>query len=274
METKQTLTLINEVQTDGHSPLKFLCDDYEIYYCKYRSGRSLNSQEVDCLFYEIVCNKLLNHLNIPTPQIALITIVIDSFAKEKVFYNKKYCKAGAIYLGSKEVSDSDILQSLSVIGNKNDFKKLSSPYDFFKIAMFDLWVNNADRGRNENYNILLKGTVDGLKYYAFDHAFCFGGLDLLRVFNPTQEISTQDRLITSRYFKSILPYLDKQTCINIVDNFLSLQANEINQCISDAFHACPLAWQIPAQIIERTSLYLLDQNRVNQIKNIMLSALT
>lgn len=75
--------------------------DLEIYYCKYRSGRSLNAQEIDCLFYEIICSKLLNQLNIPTPELVLVTISADSFVKDKLIYNKKFCKSGAIYLGSK-----------------------------------------------------------------------------------------------------------------------------------------------------------------------------
>jgi hypothetical protein len=74
-----TVTLLEEIPTDGHSPMKFLCDDGMIYYCKYRSGYSLNAGEIDFLVYEIVCHYLLKGLEIPTPEIALVTLRKDSY---------------------------------------------------------------------------------------------------------------------------------------------------------------------------------------------------
>ncbi len=94
---KNTITLLEEIPTYGHSPLKFLCDDYEIYYCKYRSGISLNQQEIDCLFYELLCHFLLLKLTIPTPELVLVNINQGSFKKEQLNYDKKYCKAGALF---------------------------------------------------------------------------------------------------------------------------------------------------------------------------------
>jgi hypothetical protein len=64
-----TQLLIAEIPTDGHSPMYFLCDDGNFYYCKYRT--QFKRSELDCLVYEMVCHHLLRRLQIPTPDIAL-----------------------------------------------------------------------------------------------------------------------------------------------------------------------------------------------------------
>ena len=63
-----TELLLAEIPTDGHSPLKFSCDDGNIYYCKYLN--SMNRLEINFLAYEIIANRLLGRLDIPTPEIA------------------------------------------------------------------------------------------------------------------------------------------------------------------------------------------------------------
>lgn len=266
MQKLKTLTLIEEVGTDGHSPLKFQCEDLEVYYAKYRSGISLKAEEIDCLFYEIVCNKLLNALEIPSPQLAIIEIAENSFRKEQLNKHKKFCKVGALYLGSKEIKNADVVQTISPIQNKRSFKQLINPYDLVKIALFDLWVNNCDRGRNENYNLLFQNTNIGIKYYAFDHAFCFGGLAHLRILNANLPFSTADKLYKSSYFRKILPYLDKQKTKIIVDNFISLLPNEINHIILQAYNDCPETWQIPVSVKERVFDFLTQQSRIDHVK--------
>jgi hypothetical protein len=266
MQTLKTQTLIEEIGTDGHSPLKFLCEDFEIYYTKYRSGISLKGEEIDCLFYEIVCQKLLNALKIPTPDLAIIEISENSFRKEQLNKHKKFCKVGALYLGSKEIKNADLVQSVAPIQNRRVFKTLTNPYDLVKIALFDLWVNNCDRGRNNNYNLLIQHNGKDTTFYAFDHAFCFGGLEHLRIFNNQFPFNTLDKFHKSSYFKKILPFLNKQKAKNIVDNFISLQSNEINLIISEAFEDCPEKWQIPFSLKERVFKFLTEPSRLNLVK--------
>lgn len=264
MQTLKTLTLIEEIGTDGHSPLKFLCEDLEVYYAKFRSGVSLKADEIDCLFYELLCKKLLDALKVPTPDLAIIEIAANSFKKEQLDKHKKFCKPGALYLGAKEIKNVDVVQSISPIQNKRVFNQLHNPYDLVEIALFDLWVNNCDRGRNDNYNLLLQH--NNLKYYAFDHAFCFGGLAHLRMFHAGLPFGTQDKFYSSSYFRKILPFLDKHKAKKIVDNFISLSSDEINQIISQAYDDCPEKWQIPVSIKERVLDFLLEPSRINLVK--------
>ena len=96
----ESTILIQELETDGHSPLKFLCSDGKVYYVKYRSGKSFDKTEINCLVYEMVCTRLLQLLGIPTPDLALVTVRTDSIAPGQVKINKRYIKDGIIGIGS------------------------------------------------------------------------------------------------------------------------------------------------------------------------------
>jgi len=60
--------LIEEIDTDGHSPMKFICSDNAMYFVKYRSGKSLDKKEINCLVFEMICTKILQQLHIPVPK--------------------------------------------------------------------------------------------------------------------------------------------------------------------------------------------------------------
>lgn len=268
-----TFTLLEELGTDGHSPLKFMCEDDHIYYCKYRTGRSLDKNEIDCLFYEIASNRLLKGLEIPTPELTLVKIAEDSFIPKDLKYHKKFCKPGVIYLGSKHIDNSDLVQGVLPISSKREFKQIENPYDLIKIALFDLWVDNCDRGRDENYNLLISVDGKSKKFYAFDHAFCFGGLDQLRMFHADLPSNHANKLINSLYFKKFSSFLDKNKCKEIVDNFLFLQPDEAEHVILDAYDDCPQEWGIPFALVQRMISFLTHKERNRMIKQSMLSVI-
>ena len=74
---KHTELFLRETKTDGHAPLVFMCNDLNIYYCKYL--KSFKKEEITCLAYEVVANKLLLKLGVPTPDIAAITVSENHF---------------------------------------------------------------------------------------------------------------------------------------------------------------------------------------------------
>lgn len=196
----RTKYLIEEIKTDGHNPMRFLCSDGEIYFCKYRN--QLDKTELDCLVYEIVCHFLLKRLNIPTPDIALAIIEKDSYDINKLKANKKYISPETICFASKEAVNTVLVTGIQDIAGKKHLRKFENIYDLLKIALFDIWVDNQDRGNGskENYNLLLQSiqvfdeftNKKSTKYrwLAFDHAFAFGGLNNLRIFNETLSPST------------------------------------------------------------------------------------
>jgi hypothetical protein len=141
-----------------------------MYFVKYRSGKSLDKNEINCLVFEIVCTSLLQQLNVPVPEQALVTINENSYAPGQLVVNKKYIKQGVIAWGSKEIIRADLVKEIEQVKKKTEFNKLLNPNDLIRIAIFDLWVDNADR-HTENYNLLVKMQEGKLKIIAIDHAF-------------------------------------------------------------------------------------------------------
>jgi len=169
----ETKILIEELETDGHSPMKFICSDGAVYYVKYRSGKSMDKTEINCLVFEMVCTKLLQRLHIPVPEQALVTINAESYVPGQLKTNKKYIRDGIIAWGSKEITQTDLIKEIEQIQKKKDFNKLLNPDDLIRIAIFDLWVDNADR-HSGNYNLLVKMEDGKLAIITIDHAFSFG----------------------------------------------------------------------------------------------------
>ena len=176
MEKINTISLIQELDTDGHSPMEFICSNGSVYYVKYRSGKSFDKREINCLVFEMICTKLLKALSTPTPEQALVTITPDSYFKHQLKANRRTLKDGIIAWGSKQIEQADIVKGIELLLKQKEFNRYSNPSDLIKIAIFDLWTDNVDR-HSENYNLLVGVEDKKLKIIAIDHAFAFGGLN-------------------------------------------------------------------------------------------------
>ena len=278
-----TTWLNEEVDTDGHSPMHFQCDDGNFYYCKYRT--QFKRTELDCLVYEIVCHYLLKRLHVPTPDIALAVIEKGSYDIKKLKRNKRYIEQGIICFASKEVTNSALVTGIQSFSKKSQVNKFENIYDLLKIAMFDLWIENVDRGRGsmENYNLLIqsiqvqneetKEVRDKLRWIAFDHAFAFGGTDNLRIFNQTMLPSLSFKLIESQYFKSVKKYFNPVDYENIVEFFLDLQRYELEAIIQSIFKQLPAEWETPKNLGDRIVTFLSDPGRIRSVKQLTLHSL-
>lgn len=276
-----TQWLNKEIPTDGHSPMYFLCDDGNYYYCKYRT--QFNKEELICLVYEIVCHSLLKKLNIPTPDIAFAVIEKDGFDLKKLNANKRYARPGIVCFASREVDNTVLVTGLHGISKKAQAHKFYNIYDLLKIAMFDLWVDNDDRGKGsrENYNILLQSIElknnnkinTKFQWLAFDHAFTFGGVNCLNIFNETMMPSLSGKLMESNYFNSFKKYFVPSVFENIVENLLPLQSNELESIIYGVFSQIPDEWQIPSSLGDRFMSFLLNSKRISFLKQLTLHSL-
>lgn len=265
--------LIAEEKTDGHSPMKFLCSDDQIYYCKYRV--TPKKEETDFLVYEIICHYLLKHFNIPTPEIALVELTKNSFDPRQLIRNKFYAKPGVITFGSKIITPSFLVNETQLVDSKTDFNRFSNPSDLIKIALFDLWVGNTDRGREGNFNLLVSTVNRKSIYYAFDNAFSFFGENGLRVFNPKFTITTGDKLLNTNYFRSIVKYIPIHERIEIVKNELSLYDDEaFITIVTKAFNLIPGLWNIPPGLLPRMIKFLSDRSRLKLIEQLVVSSLS
>lgn len=272
----KSLLLIEELPTDGHAPMKFLCEDRQVYYCKYR--KAVKQEEIDMLGYEVICHSFLRQLGVPTPSIALIELQDGSFDAKRLFQNRKYAKPGCMLFGSLEVPGADLVRDTELIRTERDFSKFENAADLIRIAVFDLWVNNIDRGRSinahaYNYNLLTAPVGKKKQIIAFDHAFAFGGESGLRFYNPRLPFSAKDRLITSPFFVSIVKHIPHVERLNIAHEFLHLCCATASHTISNAFRDFSPTWQIPLPLEKRMVTFLSDQPRLDQIKAMIDSCL-
>jgi hypothetical protein len=264
----ETITLIEELQTDGHSPMKFICSDGSMYFVKYRSGKSLDKNEINCLVFEMVCTTLLQKLHIPVPEQALVTINENSYFPNQLVTNRKYIKGGVIAWGSKEITHADLVKEAELIQRKNEFNKLANPGDFIKIALFDIWVDNVDR-HSDNYNLLTKMGNGKLDFIAIDHAFSFGGLKGMKIFNSSSEPSTYKKLMVSQYFNSVVKHIDKSQRLEIAGHFLSLLTQlDIENIINGVFTQIPSQWDINPTLKNRVIEFLQSGKRIKILEQI------
>jgi hypothetical protein len=260
--------LIEELETDGHSPLKFICNDGFVYYVKYRSGKSFDKNEIHCLVFEMICTRLLQRLHIPVPEQALVVISKGSYVLGQVKSNKRYLKPGVIGWGSKEVEQTDLIKEIEYIQRKKEFNKLLNPDDLIRIAIFDLWVDNADR-HSGNYNLLVKLEEGKLKLITIDHAFTFGGLKGMNIFNITTQPNPHRKLIESQYFRSVVKHFRKNERLEIASQFLSLIPElDIENIVNEVFTQIPKDWDIEPGLKNRVTEFLQSEQRLLAIQQI------
>ena len=271
----QTQYLIKEEETDGHSPLRFVCSNDAIYFCKYLT--STNHVEINCLAYEIVAHYLLKELNIPTPDIALVEVAEGTLIKEKIKRNKRL-KVKDTCFGSKNLATASEVNDLQKCNTKKEFNTLLNPEDIIRIAMFDLWINNVDRGKffnpGFNYNLLLNKVGTKQQIVAFDHAFIFGGVNQIGIFNPKMPFETTNKLHETDYYKSVIRYFDYTKFVEIVDNFVLLLKTNHQNCINEVILQLENVWKITPNLAQKIQEYLSDEALIEKVRSTIISSKT
>jgi len=272
-ENLETIQLLREVETDGHSPMQFLCSNQAIYYLKYRSGKSFDSQELNFLIYEVLCSLLLKKLEIPTPDIALVRLQEGSYESQQLKANKRYAKPNKICFASKEIPNCQVVMGFEKVNH------IINPLDLIRIAIFDIWVDNADRGKKltnggYNYNLLLKSVTNGYQIIAFDHAFTFGGQQNIGIFSEKVPISKYNKLLDSDFFTSLMPFIPKNERINVADDFIErCQKIDINTILEQMKNNLPDEWYINPYLSQNLYQFLTSSVRWENIQKLIYETL-
>lgn len=269
----KTELLLEETKTHGHAPLKFMCNDNHLYYCKYLVDFDPN--EINCLAYEIVSHYLLKTLHIPTPEIALVQVTEGTLDKNKIIKNRRL-RVNHICFGSKGIDPSEEINDFETCNSKRDYKRIINPEDVVKIALFDLWINNIDRGRfinpGFNYNLLAVRFGNKRKIMAFDHAFVFGGVKQIGVFNSKMPFENQGKFHQSDFYKSFIKYMDEEQVIEIVDNFIPLLKISHKEVIDAVIFQLTDIWKLTPNLANRIQEYLFCEERIEKAKSVILNS--
>lgn len=270
IETRQA---IGEMGSTGHHPIKFKCSDDKLYFCKYVLDVE-DPHQTDLLYYELIGTALLRQLQIPTPDVAFVKVTEGSFAPEQVPNNAKHLRPGVVCFGSRYMP-GDVVDDLLIYRTGSEFKKLKNPADLLRIALFDLWVANMDRGKElwdrpdqHNFNLLQAPFKGGHQLVAIDHASILGDTLEIRQFAPGNlRVSVDGKLFGTRLFSSVVLNLGREMCNQVLDEFfLTLLPGTLPDELFATIDAARPHWPYPPAFAERLSDFLWDPTRLQQVE--------
>jgi len=163
MKKVRTERFISQLATAGSVPCLFECSDGESYYVKHPgNGRTQ-------VINELLGAKLLEHLVLPSPEVALVEIVPETIEGER--FERKPPEGlgfGSQMLGgiTRGLDSFDLIKGAEI-------RKFPASQALIGIVLFDLWVYNIDR-TPRNPNVLLQEIeADNLRFVAIDHVLMF-----------------------------------------------------------------------------------------------------
>lgn len=251
------ISILQEILTDGHSPLKVWTDDNRVFIIKSAQGK----MPAYYLISEFLCGYFLQLWNIKTPQIAAVKLPIQllsttpylSDRHKPRFYENTLC------FGSELIQN---ILDLNLLLETIEMKRIANPIDLLKIALFDIWVENDDR-KPTNNNIIVQ--VVDKKYYfnAIDHAYVFNSLNY--------ENLNSSYGVTNTYNESIMnTKLAKTICSQTLVNDKLIKEMEFHffssvySCFKnfDAISSnIPTVLGYKSNLKEKIRLFLFDEHR-------------
>ena len=267
LDRKRVTGLIDEIPTTGHSPLKVFADDGNTYFLKNIQGK-LPAYE---LASEIICYYLLNLWKIPTPQLTILQVNTQDFKDDlKRFTNRhkltyyEVPSVGSLALASPVFE----LNSLTEPTYDLDIQNLANPDDLWKIAIFDIWVENDDR-KPSNPNLLLQITQKGTKIYALDHAFTFLTLDYKHL-KPEWGISQgfNDNILETDLAKELYKIKAKDEQFRKeVQQFFTDNVVNCKNYMDEILKNIPLEFGLDVEDHQSITNFLFDENRRQQVED-------
>ncbi len=262
MQILHTIEEIHKIfPTNGSSPALVTCNDFRDWVCKYdRSPANL--------FNELIAAKFAKIWGILTPEIAFINVKrehvpLSKYPSVQHSFFDKLC-FGSLYLESSTEID---LSMIPLFGERSFVDKLSNKEDFLKIALFDLWLANEDRNRN-NFNLLLFPLPTNCNFfYAIDHVNIFNSSFLnYGIANLTEDDSIIKTEIAKMLFKNKRAL--NLTVDKLVESFY-LCTKECKNKLDEILYSAPESWKIDEEEIKEKLIQNLftDDWNTNCVNN-------
>ncbi len=280
MDTRDYLNvaIIDKViNTKGSSPMRVLCDDFEIYIIK----TAICSKEKTYfeLINEVICASLLNIWSIKSPQYKFAkidTLVWSNFKRSKTIphlYEKE--NLSDTYFASKQISNFTEFQFyFDQHFKKNQIEIYEKPIDLIKIGLFDLWVCNKDRTPS-NPNLLIQETKDSLlNFIPIDHTAAFAySSDYRNLNESTLFLEDSFSILSSDFCKLLVSQLNK-------DELKKSLEEEFNRCVylslnhlRDILDLIPKEWGLTKNAKTNIINILSDKERNAKISSRVLQIL-
>ena len=163
MRRVKTERFIKQMETSGSMPSVFECNDGETWYIKHIGNNRLH------VINELIGASLLQFLDLPTPEIALVEVVPETIEGVR-FYGKP---PQGVAFGSRQLTGQSKSLDRGDLYQGQEIRKFAAPEALTGIVLFDIWVYNTDRSpRNPNVLVEELGK-DSFRLVAIDHAVIF-----------------------------------------------------------------------------------------------------
>lgn len=259
--------VLEEVGTEGSSPLKVLTENGDVYFLKTARQQVPKSE----LINEVICHGLCVSWGLRVPSIAILSIskeVIESFKDSGISfsdqYNDKSLNGEGFYFGSKQVPNAVEMERNTKVENKQAFNKYAHPLDLIKIATFDAWIGNKDR-KPKNPNVLLYQKGTRLDFCPIDHCAAFAYLqEYKKVTSSRLWLGNEFSLMKSHLFTTFIKFVDKKELQNYHLELERCFGTAKNQ-MQEIFDSVPKSWGFSAKSKAHLIKFLSDEKRNKDI---------
>lgn len=263
IDSIQTFSLIKEQARNRSVPMLFICETargYEEYWLKVARQAS----EFDCLVYELVCQRLALLVGLRVPDVALATVVANSFSPGDLTQNRNL-QPGDVAFASKHLSvPHDMVDKFTRLADRAAFNQYGTPLDFIRIALFDLHVDNRDR-TEENFNLLLTKTQPQ-QLYVMDHFDCFGSVGLQGRFTANLPFNLHETILRANLCQQAIRWLDTTAIREVLTQYQYLcSPAAIHGLIDEVMAVVPAAWTLSPDLAARLKGALTNRDRLAEI---------
>jgi hypothetical protein len=197
------LSLLEEIPTDGNSPIKVIGSDYNVYAVKNSKSKKPSTDIIN----ELLAHYFLTLWGISTPDIALMKITPAMLLPEFTDNHRPHYYKHEVFC-SKWIPNSIDSSEMFQINNKNDYQKFTNPEVLFEIGLFDIWVENDDR-KPTNHNLLIHFKDDTQCFVPIDHSFIFGSVNYLDLDPDLFSPIDNENIFISKLGKSLMHYIQR-----------------------------------------------------------------
>ncbi|ABL64940.1 HipA family kinase [Chlorobium phaeobacteroides] len=195
MRRVKTERFIEQISTNGSVPCRFECSDGATYFVKHYGNNRLH------VINELIGSLLLQLLELPTPEIALVEVVPESI--EGLNFDRK-APCGVAF-GSRQLQGQSKSLDRGDLYDGLEIRKFTASQSLTGIVLFDIWVYNTDRTQL-NPNVLVEQIPNNrFRFVAIDHAMIFDGMEY-RYLDRSEKIlspTIEDSLIAHPLYRQI-----------------------------------------------------------------------
>lgn len=216
-------------------PCVFECSDGETYYVKHIGNNRLH------VINELIGASLLQFLDLPTPEIALVEVIPETI--EGIKFDRK--PPQGVAFGSRQLKGQSRSLDRGDLYQRQEIRKFAAPEALTGIVLFDIWVYNIDRAPH-NPNVLVEEIgKNSFRLVAIDHAMIFDGKEYNGLgrsrnsFSPTVEES----LISHPLFRDVHDSLGLFSS-DEADGVLGRIENITESELRDILNVIPDEWEV------------------------------